>query len=180
MSFTTEPNYNDFIDRIVLILQNSALLFPNSIGGDPDAKDLINQVIKYDLAIPQDVPTGLGPPHIFVGTALNPIVSDQTDGRYNRTEFGPRTQTLEFWAVCVASGVEFADSQRNLFNITQSVKQTLGLNSQLRDLANANPLSIELDRLIVTPFTNWAVTEKTTLANTIVIRPKTFVNLRTT
>jgi hypothetical protein len=179
MSLVQEPNYNDYIDRLVLILQNSTVLFPKTIGGDQNAKDLVNQVIKYDLAIAQDAPTGLGPPHIFVSTANNPIVSDEHIGRDTRDEFGPRDMKLEFWVVCVTNQPEFAGAQQSLFNIVQAVKQTLGKNKRLEDLAGANPLAREIDRPIVTPFTNWISTEKTTLATTVVIRPNVIVNLRT-
>lgn len=177
MSSTTEINFNNWILRFVEMFENSAFIFPNKIGGDADATDLVKQIIPYDLPIAQDVPEGEGPPHIFVREAPNPIVKDSQSGRDSQGVRGARELELEFWAVLVVNEPIFADSQKTRFNIAQAIEQTLGKNKQMLDKNGLNPLAMELT-YVTTPFTLLQTDEKDVQAKTVVIRAKVMVNLR--
>ncbi len=176
-SETNEINFNPFIDRLVDMLRASILLFPKSVGDDNDATDLIKQVVKYNIPIPQDVPTGEGPPHVIVRLADNPIVEDKEAGRDERNVKGPRDVELEFWVICIVNEVDFQTSQQSLFNITNAVSQTIGKNKRLQNSDGLDPLCRDVS-YVTTPFTNIQSTQKTVMARTVVIRPKVPVNLR--
>ncbi len=177
MSSTSEINFNDIVIRIADVLRRSTFLFPNSVGGDGDAEDLVKQIIEYDLAIAQDVVEGEGPPHIFVREAPNPVVNDSQSGRDTRDVRGARELELEFWAVVIVNEPEFAESQTTRFNITKAIGDTLGRNKRLLDKDGLDPKAMELT-YIPTPFTLLQTKEKNVQGKTVVIRLKSMVNLR--
>jgi len=84
---TGEIDFNVFIARFGEMFRKSALLFPKSIGGSTTVQDLVEQVIDYNMAIPQDVVVGEGPPHIFVREAPNPVVADKTSGIAEKSSY---------------------------------------------------------------------------------------------
>lgn len=173
---TSEPNPNDFIERIVEILSNSTELFPRTVGNSATEDDLVKQVIAHNLAIAQDVVTGEGPPHIFVMESRSFIMHTEQIGRESPDRKGARIHTVELYAVCIVNEPEFSMSQKHLNDITVAVQNTLGKNQRLLDKNEENPLSISLST-IVTPYTELSAMEKNTMGKTVVIRPKVTASL---
>lgn len=178
MSLVTTPNDNVFLDRITLLLQNSALLFPKSIGGDPNATDLVNQVIEYELPILNMPITGPGAPMILVtrSRSPNPIERKQV-GRDSIDAQGPEVLTLEYYIVIIAQGTSFEEAQKQEANIEQAVTTTLDTHKRLTDLSNENPLCRTLQWLTV-PFLLPENDQKEIIAYNVILRPETYVNLR--
>ena len=177
MSFTTAPNWNTFIDRLALTLQNSTLLMP-ATNGDDTQKDLVRQIVKYTFPIPEQVPEGFGPPHIFINRAENPVIRRQKIGRDSRDEHGPEKWTLEFYAVSVIMDETEnpLKSQEQLYNVTEAIMTTLGKNRRLLDDVGANPIAYTLTTLDV-PY-NIRSTSTALKAHNVIIRPEIIVNLR--
>lgn len=173
---TSEPNPNDFIARITEILATSSELFPKSIG-KTNISDLVMQVRAHDLAIPQDVVTGDGPPHVFVMESRNFIMNTEQIGRESRDVKGDRILTLELYAVAIVNDAEFDQSQKHLNDITVAIQNTLGKNQRLLNSQQTDPLAISLTT-IVTPFTDLNTTERNVMGKTVVIRPKVTVTLQ--
>ena len=179
-TFTSIPNLNDYINRIVLILENSALLLPQSVGGNTQATDLVNQIIPYKLPIPQSPITGPGAPIIFIDVSPNPTVRFSQVGRSTIDIQGPELVVLEFYCVVVAKGKTFQDSQSQMYNILAAVKTILKSNMRLGDPTtnppNQSPLCNTLTAITVPFILDTA--EKTVIARNIVIRVEKFINLR--
>ena len=178
MSLSVEPDYQDYINRIVEILQNSALVFPKSIGGDNTATDLVNQVIANQLPIPQLTIDGPGPPHIFVAQSETPIIKQEQRGRDSRDAQGSKRMELEFYIVIISGGTRSkAESDSQLFNIISAVTTTLGKNKRLLDTNSLNPIAFTHTYNVV-PYI-FDITQNETTAKNVVIRPVVGVNLRT-
>ena len=173
------PNLNDFIERIFLILSNSTLLFPQSVGGDESATDLVNQIIPYALPVPEQPIEGPGPPHIFIKEADSAFSRFNQIGRSSINVQGPEEAFLELYVVVVARGASYQDSQVQLFNIIQAVKQVLKSNMRLGDPTTNPPLQNTLCNLLETITVPWLIDseEKTVIARNIIVRPKVFINL---
>lgn len=177
MSLTTQPKYNDYIDRFEQILTNSTLLMPKT-NGDLTKKDLVNQIIKYEIPIPDSPPDGLGPPHVFIATAPNPIIRREQRGRNNRNEQGPEKQTLEFYIIVIAQDPQsFELSQKQMYEIIEAITTTLTKNLRMTDTAGLNPLAVRLDYLPL-PY-SFPNEEVTVIARNISVRPQVWVNVRT-
>ena len=177
MSYITEVNPNDIINRLVDILSRSTLLFPKSKGGNKNATDLIKQVIAQDIPVTQDVPTGEGPPHLIVMQSANPTVTQRQMGRDDPDAKGPRSVTLEYWVIVVVNEAEFDQSQRSLNDIIHAATVTLGRNQRLTNAEKTDPKAVTLS-YITTPYTNLESDVKTLMARTIVVRPEVIINLR--
>jgi len=177
MSFTTTPDYNTFIDRLALILEKSTLVMPAS-NGSTTAKDLVRQIIKYEFPTPEQPPDGLGPPHIFINKAENPILSRQKIGRDSLDEHGPEKWTLEFYIVMVIlEQSSYERSQKAMYTLTNAVQDTLGKNRRLRTPpAGTDPIAYSMTTLDVPYILN--STENLLLAHNIIVRPQILVNLR--
>jgi len=178
MSFTSTPNWNDFIDRFADIFQKSLLIMPQS-NGDETKEDLVRQIIKYQFPLPEQPPDGLGPPHIFINRADNPVIRREKIGRDSLDEHGPEKWTLEFYAVSVIlepRGPTF--SQQSLYTLTQAIMTTLGKNRRLTNpTGGADPMAYSLTTLDV-PY-NLKTREASISAHNVIIRPQILVNLRT-
>lgn len=170
------PNINDFIERIALLLENSNLLFPQSKGGDETKTDLVNQVIRYELPIPELTIEGPGPPHIFVKESSTPFLQKRQIGRSTIDVQGPEEHTLEFYVIIVTQGTTYKDSQIQMANITQATSTIFKTNQRMLDLTGSNPLCNLLDVIIVPYLLDSE--QREILAKNVVLRPKVFVNLR--
>lgn len=178
MSLVTTPNDNDFLTRLVLILNNSALLFPKTIGGDPTATDLVNQVIQYELPILNMPITGPGAPMILVTNSrnANPIDRKQV-GRDTIDVQGPEVFTLEYYIIAIAQGRDFQDAQTQVNNIVQAITTTLDKKKRLTDNSNANPICRTLQWTSV-PFLLPENDQKEIMAFNTMVRPEVYINLR--
>jgi len=177
MSFTTTPNYNAFIDRLALIMQDSTLVMP-ATNGSLTQKDLVRQIIKYSFPTPEQPPDGLGPPHLFINRADNPIIAREKIGRDTLDEHGPEKWTLEFYIVCVIlEQSSFERSQKAMYNLTEAIQTTLGKNRRLRTPpAGTDPMAYHLTTDDI-PF-NLNTKENLLLAHNVIVRPQIIVNLR--
>jgi len=178
MSLTVTPNYNDYIDRIALILSKSTLLFPNSVGGDETQQDLVKQIIAHELPQNETPITGGGPPHIFVKESRNPIYERKQVGRDSIDAQGPESFTLEFYIVVVAfATTTFADSQISANNIVQAVTTTLDKNKRLLDDTGNNPIA-KSSQWVTVPWLLENNEQRELLAVNVIFRPEVYVNLR--
>ncbi len=179
MSFTTTPDYNAFIDRLALIMEKSSLVMPAS-NGSTTAKDLVRQIVKYEFPTPEQPPEGLGPPHIFINKAENPIVSREKIGRDTIDVHGPEKWTLEFYIVMVIlEQSSYERSQKAMYTLTNAVQDTLGKNRRLTDPTGApgtDPMAYSMTTLDV-PYILKS-SENLLLAHNIIVRPQILVNLR--
>ena len=176
MSFITTPNWNEFIDRIALILSKSALIMPAS-NGFKTKKDLVHQIIKYTFPIPEQPPSGRGPPHIFINRADNPVIRRKKIGRDSIDEHGPERWTLEFYAVVVMLVEEDPiKSQEALYNVTEAIMTTLGKNRRLVDTVGGEPMAYHLTTMDI-PY-NIKSTASALQAHNVIIRPDILVNLK--
>lgn len=163
------------MEAISNILATSALIFPNSIGGNTGVQDLVNQIIEYQLPVPNYPLKGPGPPHIFVTTSTNPIYSKKQIGRNNLDQQGPQRQTLEFYIVIVVNGPDLMTSESQMYSILQAVTTTLEQNKRL--LQDGSPMCTISDYVEV----NYAIEsdQRNMLAKNVVFRPDVLLNLRT-
>lgn len=177
MSLTTQPKFNDYIDRFEQMFTNSTLLMPKT-NGDDTKKDLVNQIIKYEIPIPDNPPDGLGPPHVFIAVAPNPIVRTEQRGRNTRDKQGPVKFTLEFYIIVIAQDPQsFELSQKQMYTIIEAITTTLTQNLRMTDTSQLNPLAARLDYLVL-PYT-FQNEEVTVVAKNIVVRPQVWVDVRT-
>jgi len=175
MSQVTAPDSNDYIDRIHLILSKSALVLPKTNGSTTEA-DLVKQIIKYELPLPEQPIQGLGPPHIYVSVSRTPVVGTKTIGRGNRNAVSRRIYTLEFYAVVVVKGPDPLDSQKEMYTIVQAIETTLEKNKRLTDpTTGLLPIAAKLETFQV-PYL--LQTDQADIkATNVVIRPQVYVNL---
>lgn len=177
MSLTIEPDYQNFIVRIVDILKNSALLLPKSIGGDEDATDLVRQIITNQLPIPQLPVEGPGPPHIYVTESEVPIIEQIQQGRDSRDVQGSKRMVLEFYIIILSSSTSRQESESQIFDIISAVTTTLSQNKRLIDpITLVDPLAAT-HTYAVRPFL-YDITQNDTVAKNVVLRPAVGVNLR--
>ena len=177
MSLTIEPDFQTFIVRIADILKNSALLLPNSIGGDEDAKDLVSQIILNQLPIPQLPVDGPGPPHIYVTESETPIIDQIQQGRNSIDVQGGKRETLEFYIIVLSGSTSRQEAELQLFDIISAVTTTLNQNKRLLDpVLPAGPLAVT-HTYTIKPFL-YDITQNETVAKNVVIRPVVGVNLR--
>ena len=177
MSLVTQPKFNDYIDRFEQMLTKSSLLLPKT-NGDLTKKDLVNQIIKYEIPLPDNPPDGLGPPHVFIATPPNPIIAREQRGRNNRDKQGPVKFTLEFWLIVIAQDPQsFELSQKQMYTIIEAITTTLTQNLRMTDTSQLNPLAVRLDYLVL-PYT-FQNDEQTVVARNISVRPQVWVDVRT-
>lgn len=179
MSLNIEPDYQTFIDRLVLILQSSALLFPNSVGGDNTKDDLVNQIIPNQLPIPQLPVEGPGPPHIFVAQSNTPQISEEQRGRDSIDTQGGKRIILEFYVIVISAARSKQESSVELFAIISAATTELSKNKRLAIPSTPpllSPLAITHTYQVV-PYI-FDITQVSTVAKNIVIRVSLGVNLR--
>ncbi len=179
MSLSIEPDYQTFIDRFVLICEQSALLFPKTIGGDNTKFDLVNQIITNQLPIPNLPIEGPDPPYIFVTDSETPQISEEIVGRDSIDTQGGKRITLEFYLVILSSSRSREESEKELFAIVSALTTTLSQNKRLGIPSTPpilSPLAVTHTFQVV-PY-NYDITQNETLAKNIVVRPVVGVNLR--
>lgn len=177
MSLTTEPDYQTFIERLVLICEQSALLFPRTIGGDVNAKDLVNQIITNQLPIPQLSVEGPDAPYIFVAASETPTISSVQQGRNSLNTQGGKLVELEFYLIMLSSSRGRQESEEEIYNIIAALTTTLSQNLRLTDpTSGLLPLAIGITFEIV-PYI-YDITQNETVAKNCRLRIKVGVNLR--
>jgi len=175
MSQVTAPDSNDYIDRIHLILSKSTTILPKT-NGVASSVDLVKQIIKYELPLPEQPIQGLGPPHIYVSVSRTPVVGTKTIGRGNRNVVARRIYTLEFYAVVVVKGADPLKAQKEMYTIVEAVETTLEKNIRLTDPnTGSSPLAAKLETFQV-PFL-LRTDQADIKATNVVIRPQVYVNL---
>jgi len=179
MSLSVEPDFGDYVLRISDILALSALLFPRSIGGDNTVQDLVTQIINFELPLPSNPREGPDPPHIFITTPPNPVVSREQSGRDSRDVQGPYTLKMEYWIVVVSA--DRSDpilAEQKLYKIISAITNTLSANKRLID-----PTTL-LDPLAATsgwnifPYVMGDLTQQDIKSKNVVLRPTVGINLR--
>ncbi len=177
MSLNTEPDYQTFIDRLVLIARASALLFPKSIGLDDTKQDLITQVIPNQLPIPNLSIEGPDAPYIFVTESETPKISEEQRGRDSSDTQGSKRVTLEFYMVILSSSRSREESEKELFTIISALTTELSKNKRLTDPATGLLPLAATHTFQVVPYI-YDITQNETLAKNVVLRPIVGVNLR--
>lgn len=175
MSLTVTPNFGAYVLRIVDILKRSALLFPKSVGGNDDVFDLVQQVIPFEIPIPENPPQG-GSPHIFVTTAPNPVDQRIQRGRDDRNVQGPEELVLAFYIIVVVQGTSLEVSEEKMYNILEAITTTLDKDKRLTDKDGNNPLSSTSQWLVVPYLLN--SDQRDIIARNVFFRPRVYVNLR--
>jgi len=138
--------------------------------------DLVKQLIKYEIPIPEQPFQGLGPPHIYISVSKTPVVGTKTIGRGNRNTVARRIYTLEFYAVIVVKGIDPLDAQKQLYTIVEAVETELEKNKRLTDpTTGLLPIAAKLETFMV-PFL-LPTEQKDIKAVNVVIRPQVYVNL---
>jgi hypothetical protein len=175
MSLTTAPNFNDYIDRFALILEKSSLVMPKT-NGDNTKKDLFSQIIKYTFPIPEQPPEGLGPPHLYINKANNPVIRREKAGRDSLNEHGFDRWTMEFYLIPVIQEYDPLESQKSMYTAVSAILTALGKNRRLTDDSGNNPLAATL----VTDVRDWDLhtNDNTLYAQNIIVRITVYVNLR--
>lgn len=177
MSLTVEPDFQTFIDRFVLIHRANALLFPNSIGGNDQVNDLVNQIIPNELPIPQLTIEGPGPPHIFVTQSQTPVITEVQQGRNSSNIQGGKRMTLEFWNIILSSGTGRVEAEKQLYAIISALTTTLSKNKRMTQPADGLlPLAINHSYKVV-PYI-YDITNNETVAKNVVVRLDVGINLR--
>ena len=178
LTSSTSVNPNTFIARLYDMLTHSPYIFPKTIGGNQQAQDLVQQIIQYELPIPEAPREGGGPPHVYITLSKqqNPIFRNPL-GRSNINQQGPEEQTWEFYIIVVHHDVDYHTTEHNLNNLCQAITETLDLNKRMLDDTGANPICAKLEWILV-PFL-LDTDERDVLAKNIVVRPHVFVNMRT-
>ncbi len=175
MSFSTAIDYNVFVNRIFETLNASPLLFPKKNGGD-DTVDLVRQIIKYEFPLPETPPDGLGPPHIWISPATNPVRGSVPAGRGTRDVVAKELYELEFWIVCITQRDDPRKAQQELYRIASAVKTAIGKNRRLTKPSDqTDPIAFGLT-YTEQPFNLRTETNDQASVN-IVVRPKAFVDL---
>ncbi len=175
MSFSTALNFNPIIDRLALTLEKSSILFPQANGGG-NLPDLVNQIIKYEFPLPEQPPDGLGPPHIFINSAPNPIINRERAGPGTRNIVAKELLTYSFWCVCITQDTDPLRAQNLLYEIVSAVETTIGKNRRLTDPADqTDPLAFGLSYRSI-PFTMRTTTNEQAAMN-VVIEPKVFIDM---
>ncbi len=177
MSLSIEPDYQTFIDRLVLILRASALLFPKSIGLDDTKQDLITQVIPNQLPIPNLSIEGPDAPYVFVTESETPKISEEQRGRDSSDTQGSKRVTLEFYMVILSSSRSREESEKELFAIISALTTELSKNKRLTDPATGLLPLAATHTFQVVPYI-YDITQNQTLAKNVVLRPVLGVNLR--
>ena len=177
MSLSIEPDYQTFIDRLVLICEKSSLLFPKSIGGDNTKQDLITQVIPNQLPIPNLPIEGPDAPYIFVTESETPKITEEQRGRDSRDVQGSKRVTLEFYMVILSSSRSREESEKELFAIISALTTELSKNKRLTDPATGLLPLAATHTFQVIPYI-YDITQNETLAKNVVLRPTLGVNLR--
>ena len=177
MSLSVEPDYQTFIDRLVLICEKSALLLPKSIGGDNTKQDLITQIIPNQLPIPNLSIEGPDAPYIFVTESETPKISEEQRGRDSRDVQGSKRVTLEFYMVILSSSRSREESEKELFAIISALTTELSKNKRLTDPATGLLPLAATHTFQVIPYI-YDITQNETLAKNVVLRPTLGVNLR--
>jgi hypothetical protein len=177
MSLTVEPDYQDYIVRLVDICRQSSLLFPRSIGGDNTKKDLITQVIANQLPIPNLSIEGPDAPYIFVAASETPTITQLQQGRNELNKQGGKLVTLEFYLVMLSSDIGRQEAEAQLYAITSALTTELGLNRRLTDpTSGLLPLAVGISFNVV-PYI-YDITQNETVAKNCKLRLTTGVNLR--
>lgn len=176
MSLNLEPDYSDYIIRLSDILSLSALLLPKTIGGSATEQDLINQIIEFELPLPENPVEGPGPPHIFITTPPNPIKSTEQLGRDSRDAQGPYALDMEYWIVVISSGTDPIDSEKKIYKIISAITTTLQKNKRLTDSLGDNPLAATTTYNVFPYILD--TTQRDLIAKNIVLRVKVGINLR--
>jgi len=177
MSLIVEPDYQDFITRLVLICEKSALLFPKTIGGDNTKQDLVNQIIANQLPIPQLSVEGPDAPYIFVAASETPIISSVQQGRNELNKQGGKLVELEFYLIILSSSRGRQESEAEVYNIIQALTTTLSQNLRLTNpTTGLLPLAVGITFEIV-PYI-YDITQNETVAKNCRLRIKVGVNLR--
>jgi len=177
MSFLAQPNKNDWINRLALIMQNSALLLPKT-NGTADI-DLVQNIIKYKFPIPESPPDGLGPPHLYITAPEDWIKRRQQIGRDSRDKQGPENVFLELYLIILSQKNTAIESQQEIYNISNAIINTIKTNKRLLNpVTNSDPFSFTTE-IVETPFL--LDTEASNmLALNVVVKPQALVNQRTT
>jgi len=145
-------------------------------NGSTTKVDLVKQIIKYELPLPEQPIQGLGPPHIFVAVSRTPVVGNKTIGRGTRNIVARRIYTLEFYAIVVVKGTDPLAAQKEMYTIVEAVETTLEKNQRLTDPTSgllpiaANLETYQIPYVILTD-------QKDIKATNVVIRPQVYVNL---
>jgi len=177
MSLNIEPDFQPFIDRFVLIHEANALLFPKTIGGDPTALDLVNQVIANELPIPQLTIEGPGPPHVFVTQSQTPIITELQQGRNSRDVQGSKMMTLEFYNIIISASIGKVEAEKQLYKIISALTTTLNKNKRLTKPADGlDPLAASITYNVV-PYL-YQIDSNEQAAKNVVVRLTVGVNLR--
>ena len=176
MSVNTAINYNSIIDRIFDTLDASDKLFPEKNGASPVTPDIVRQIIKYEFPLPEQPPGGLGPPHIFINVAPNPIRSREPAGRGTRDVVARELLELEFWVVCITQVFDPRRAQQDLYDIVSAVETAIAKNRRLTKPADqTDPRAFGLTYQAV-PY-NLRTNTNEMAATNVIIRPKIFVDL---
>ena len=148
-------------------------------NGDNTKEDLVRQIIKYDFPVPEQPPEGLGPPHLYVTIAPNPVRNITRTGRDSLDAHGWRKWSLEFYIICITLDTgNYDKSQKAMYTLVNAVRDTLGKNRRLITPGGAgtDPMAYDLETLDV-PF-NLNSTENLLLARNVLTRIDVLVNLR--
>ena len=138
--------------------------------------DLVKQLIKYELPIPEQPIQGLGPPHIYIAVSKTPQIGTKTIGRGDRNTVARKIYTLELYAVIVVKGVDPLAAQKELYTISSVVETILEKNQRLTDpTTGLSPIAAKLETFMV-PFLI-PTDQKDIKAVNVVIRPQVYVNL---
>lgn len=178
MSLSEEPDYNIYVERIFDILSKSAKLLPKTVGNSTTEEDLVNQIIKYELPLPENPREGPDPPHIFISIPPKPTIRREQQGRNSRDAQGPYALYMEFWIVVVVSDrSDFILSQQKLYKIISVVTTLLQQNKRLIDPTTLlNPLAVETEYDVFPYLLD--IDQKDIVSKNIVLKPKVGINLR--
>ena len=177
MSLSIEPDYQTFINRLVLICEKSALLFPKTIGGDNNKLDLVRQIIKNQLPIPQLSIAGPDPPYIFISTSETPIVSQEQRGRDSIDVQGGKRTMLEFYCIILSESIGRIEAEQQLYPIISALTTELSKNKRLTDPATGLSPLATTHTFQVVPYI-YDITQNETVAKNVVVRATVSVNLR--
>lgn len=177
MTLTLTPNFNDYVNRIALILRASTLIFPKSVGGDQDATDLVNQIITREIPMLELPIEGSGPPHIIITASRTPIIQREPVGRSDIDVQGPERLTLEFYLYVISQATDLTLAEKLLYEIIQAVTTELDKHKRLTDENGDNPISITSEWIVVPLLLD--IDQREIVCRNIVFRPKVYMDLRT-
>ena len=176
MSLVQAPNPNAFITRLQNMLENSALLFPHTIGLNNSVPDLVNQIIQYELPIPQQAITGPELPHVFITASPNFINSQTALGKGTIDHQGATKYVLEFFIIVVTMGPDLMSAQESLYNICQAIETTLEQNKRMLDNTGNNAIAATSEHMVLPYLID--TDQRTIVSKNILFRPTVFVNMR--